>query len=616
MFWDKVSGLYDLFENIYNKSVYRSTGETVAKYIKETDKVLECACGTGAISIYIAPVCSKLFASDYSTGMLKQAEKKLKVFNNVELGKVDITDIEAKDDSFDVVVAGNVIHLLPDPQKAMKELARVCKDGGKVIIPTYINGDEGTNKLAVKFLEKLGAGFKRQFDADSYEKFFKEMGYEAAYEIVRGRMSCDIAVIEIRKRKKCDSFYESVTERLIRYAKIDTQSMANTDRIPSTEKQFDLARVLRDELVQCGVSNVWLDEKNCVVYGEVPSNLPKGEGRAVGYITHMDTSPDAPSENVKPWLLKNYDGNDIILNKEKDIVLKVSDYPFITGYVGQDLVLTDGTTLLGGDDKAAIASVMTFCEYMVSHPEIKHGPIKVAFTPDEEVGGLAENLNIGRFGAEVAYTLDGDHAGFYSYETFNAIEAQINITGLNVHPGTAKGIMVNAIEIGTKFIEMLPEFEKPQYTEGREGFYHPHGFFGNVEKAQVLCLIRDHDENHFEERKEYIRKCVDELNALYGGNRVELVFANGYSSMKKAVEKVPFMIENLTRAISECGLTPTELAFRGGTDGSAISQRGLPCPNLSAGYENGHSRFEFVSVQTMCKNVEILIKLSEIYAGE
>lgn len=201
MFWDKVSGLYDLFENIYNKSVYQSTGEAVAKYIKNTDKVLECACGTGAISIYIAPVCKKIFATDYSVGMLKQARKKLKAFDNVELLKVDITSIKAKDDSFDVVVAGNVIHLLPDPQIAMKELTRVCKDGGKLIIPTYINGDEGTNKLAVKFLEKLGASFKRQFDSVSYERFFEEMGFEnVTYEIVRGRMSCDIAVIEVRKK--------------------------------------------------------------------------------------------------------------------------------------------------------------------------------------------------------------------------------------------------------------------------------------------------------------------------------------------------------------------------------------------------------------------------------
>ncbi len=409
------------------------------------------------------------------------------------------------------------------------------------------------------------------------------------------------------------NFEEKVAERLIRYAKIDTGSLPNVADVPSTQKQFDLARVLYNELKEIGAENVWLDEKYCVVYGDIPSNLKGKEGISVGLITHMDTSPDAPSENIKPWLLKNYDGSDIVLNKEKDIVLKVSDYPFVTGYKGQDLILTDGTTLLGGDDKAAIASVMTFAEYLLLHKEIEHGPIKLAFTPDEEVGGLSCNLDLERFGADVAYTLDGDHAGYYSYETFNATEAQLFITGLNVHPGTAKGIMVNAIEIGTEFINMLPQLERPRYTEGREGYFHPHHIKGNVEHAEVFCLIRDHDEARFEERKQYIRKCVEELNEEYGEDRVKLVFANGYYSMKKVVDKVPFMIDYLKQAISDCGLTPTELAFRGGTDGSAISQRGLPCPNLSAGYENGHSRFEFVSVQTMSKNVEILLRLSDIY---
>ena len=407
---------------------------------------------------------------------------------------------------------------------------------------------------------------------------------------------------------------EKVTERLIRYAKIDTQSKANVKEVPSTKKQFDLAYMLRDELVKIGAENVWLDETNCVVYGEIPSNLEGKEGMAVGLIAHMDTSPDAPSENIKPWVLKNYDGKDIVLNKERGIVLKTSDYTFMDKYIGQDLVLTDGTTLLGGDDKAAIASVMTFAEYLISHKEIKHGPVKLAFTPDEEVGGLACNLDLERFGAEVAYTLDGDHAGYFSYETFNAIEAQLDITGLNVHPGTAKGIMKNALEIGCKFISMLPDLERPEHTEGREGFYHPHYMEGNVEHANVLCLIRDHSEERFNERKAYVEKCVEKLNEIYGEGTVKLTFANGYFSMKKAVDKVPFMIDFLKKAISDSGITPTELAFRGGTDGSAISQRGLPCPNLSAGYENGHSRFEFVSVQTMAKNVAILLKLIEEYS--
>ena len=326
--------------------------------------------------------------------------------------------------------------------------------------------------------------------------------------------------------------------------------------------------------------------------------------------------PDAPGANVKPWVLEDYDGKDIVLNAGEQIIMKVSDYPFLPSYKGQNLVLTDGTTLLGGDDKAAIAALVTAAEYLAAHPEIPHGPFKMAFTPDEEVGGLACNLDLERFGAQVAYTLDGDHAGYYSFETFNAIEGQLFIHGLNVHPGTAKDIMVNAVEIGARFISMLPEQERPQHTEGRQGFYHPHGFSGNVEEATVLCLIRDHDEEQFEARKRFLASCVEELNRIYGEGRVELKWANGYYSMKKQVEKVPFMIDYLTQAIRDCGLTPTCLAFRGGTDGSAISQRGLPCPNLSAGYENGHSRFEFVAIDTMEKNVQILIRLAQIYGQQ
>lgn len=407
-------------------------------------------------------------------------------------------------------------------------------------------------------------------------------------------------------------FYEKTAERLLRYAKIDTQSAANVARVPTTEKQFDLARMLRDELQTMGADDVWLDEASCIVYASIPSTLPNGGGMSVGYVVHMDTSPDAPGADVKPWLLENYDGGDIVLNAEKQIVMRVCDYPFLADYRGQSLILTDGTTLLGGDDKAAIASLMTAAEYLLAHSEIPHGPFRMAFTPDEEVGGLACNLDLKRFGAEVAYTIDGDHAGYYSYETFNAIEAQLFIHGLNVHPGTAKGIMVNAVEIGAQFLAMLPQAERPQHTEGREGFYHPHSFAGSVEEATVLCLIRDHDEAQFDARKQFVTDCVAELNRLYG-NRIELKWSNGYFSMKKQVERVPFMIDYLTQAIRDNGLTPTCLAFRGGTDGSAISQRGLPCPNLSAGYENGHSRFEFVSVQTMEKNVQILIRLAEIY---
>lgn len=289
--------------------------------------------------------------------------------------------------------------------------------------------------------------------------------------------------------------------------------------------------------------------------------------------------------------------------------MRDSDYPHLKNYIGQDLVLTDGTTLLGADDKAAIAAIMTMAEYLILHPEVKHGPVHVAFTPDEEVSRLAENLDLNRFGAQIAYTVDGDYVGYYSYETFNGTEAQLSIHGLNVHPGTAKDIMINAVEIASEFIDMLPKMERPYNTSGREGYFHPYDISGTVEAVTLLCLIRDHDEERFEERKEYVRKCVEKLNKTYGEGRVELKFDNSYKSMKKVVEPVFYMIDELKQAFTDCGIEPTCLAFRGGTDGANISQRGLPCPNISAGYENAHSRFEFVTLQAMEKNVEVLVQV-------
>ena len=411
-------------------------------------------------------------------------------------------------------------------------------------------------------------------------------------------------------------FHDKVRDRLIRYARIDTQSLPNTGKVVSTEKQYDLARVLRDELLEIGVSDVWLDEEHCVVYGTLPSNLQEGKGRSVGYVAHMDTAPDASGTEVKPWVLENYDGGDIVLNKEQNIVMRTADYPNLLGYIGQDLVLTDGTTLLGGDDKAALAALVTAAEYAVQHPEFKHGPVQIAFTPDEEVAGLAKDLDLERFGAETAYTIDGDYLGVYSYETFNATEAQLTIRGLAVHPGTAKGILINAAEIACEFVGMLPKMDRPEYTEGREGYYFPHTIQGGVEHAMVHCLIRDFDDVNFRMRRNYIERCVEALNNKYGEGTVSVIFTNGYLSMKHEVDKVPHTVEYLKRAIQDCGVEPRVSAFRGGTDGSALSQRGLPTPNLSAGYENAHGRFEYVSVQAMEKNVEILLRLWEIYGEE
>ena len=410
-------------------------------------------------------------------------------------------------------------------------------------------------------------------------------------------------------------FYEKVKERMIRYAKVDTQSDHYGTKTPTTEKQFDLARMLYAELVSIGASEAYLDETACVVYGKIPSNMPDGDGKPFGLVTHMDTAPDAPGANVKPWVLENYDGGEILLNAEKGIVMSPKEFPRLKNYVGQDLVLTDGTTLLGGDDKAAIASVMTLAEHLLSHPEIPHGPVSLAFTPDEEVGGLAKDLDFDRFGAKVAYTLDGDHLGYYMDETFNASEATLEVKGLSVHPATAKGIMVNAADVAGEFLAMLPRFEKPRYTAWREGFFHVIAVNADVEHAKVVLIIRDHDRTQFEHREAYLHKCADALKAEYGEDRVSLSIEQSYRNMKEYVDRCPYLIENLTAAIRMAGIEPKTEPFRGGTDGSALSARGLPCPNLSAGYENAHGRFEYVPIPSMEKNVEILLHLCGLFGN-
>ena len=408
-------------------------------------------------------------------------------------------------------------------------------------------------------------------------------------------------------------FYDSVRERFIRYASIDTQSANGVSDTPTTRRQFDLAEMLRDELLEIGVSDVFLDERCCVVYGVIPSNT--GSGMPIGYIAHMDTATEAPGGPVRPQVIEDYDGGDILLNPEKDIWMRRSDFPSLGMYVGEDLICSDGTTLLGGDDKASIASIMTMAEYYVSHPDVKHGTIAIAFTPDEEVGGLAKDLDLGRFAAKIAYTLDGDHLGYYEYETFNASRADITVKGRAVHPGTAKGIMVNSIDVAQEFLASLPAYEKPQYTDGREGFFYVTGISGSCEQTDLQVIIRDHDPVQFENREHYLAIVTEELNRKYPEGTVTLSITEQYRSMKEVIDKVPFMVDNLKRAISDCGIEPVCIPFRGGTDGSALSQRGLPCPNLSAGYENAHGRFEYVPIINMEKNVEILLRLNELYSA-
>lgn len=410
------------------------------------------------------------------------------------------------------------------------------------------------------------------------------------------------------------NFYEAVRDRFIRYVQVDTQSQAGSPTAPSTSKQMDLGRLLAEELRALGVKNVELTE-HCLVYGTIPSTLPGGKGISIGFSAHMDTSPDSEGANVKPWVLTDYQGGEVVLNRELGITMDPAEHPTLRKYVGKDLVFTDGTTLLGGDDKAAIAAIVTMAEYYCQHPEVPHGPIQICFGPDEEVGRGTENFSIERFGADLAYTVDGDGLGGICSETFNAAEAQLTIRGLSVHPGTAKGIMKNAVEIGAEFMDMLPALERPQSTEGREGYYHPFVFQGSVESAFLRCIVRDHNRARYEERMAYIRKCVEELNARYGEGTVALQFVNIYYNLGEVVDRVPFMVDYARQAIIDCGVEPFTVAMRGGTDGAWISQMGLPCPNITAGYENAHGHYEYVCIQSMAKNVEIFLRLIEIYSG-
>ena len=409
--------------------------------------------------------------------------------------------------------------------------------------------------------------------------------------------------------------YEQTAERLMRYARVDTQSQPYSGKWPTTDKQRNLAIMLRDELAAMGVPYVRFDEENCVLYAAIPSNLPPGEGPAVAFITHMDTAPDASGTDVKPWILENYDGGDIVLNREKSIVMKAADYANLRQYIGQDLILTDGTTLLGGDDKASIAAVMTLAAWYSAHPEEPHAAIDLVFTPDEEVGGLAKDVDLSSLTAKVAYTLDGDHLGWYEDETFYASEAKLTMEGRSVHTGTAKGIMINAADIAGEFLAMLPSREKPQYTSGAEGFYHVISCSAACEHAEVRLIIRDFDKDGFRAREDHLRKCAERLAETYGKDRVALTIHHQYSNMKEVLQQVPWLTETLCQAIRDSGLEPVCEPFRGGTDGAALTFRGLPCPNLSAGYENAHGRFEYVPIQSMVRNVEILRRLCAAFAA-
>ena len=405
----------------------------------------------------------------------------------------------------------------------------------------------------------------------------------------------------------------NVVDRFIKYVKIDTQSDENSNQTPSTLKQFNLAKEIERELIEMGMTDVSLDN-NCYLMATLPANSEK-HIPTIGFIAHFDTSPDMSGENVKPHIVKQYTGNDIVLNEEQHIVLSPHDFPELLDHIGEDLIVTDGTTLLGADDKAGIAEIITAMQYFLDHPEIKHGKVRIAFTPDEEIGRGADKFDVQKFGAEWGYTVDGGEVGELEYENFNAASAKITIQGRNVHPGYAKNKMINALHVANELINLLPANERPEFTEGYEGFFHLTSLNGTVDEAVVSFIIRDHDRNRFEERKKIMLDAVSFLNERYS-NRLKLELRDQYFNMREKVEPVKYVIDYAFRAMQNVGVTPRVKPIRGGTDGARLSFMGLPCPNIFAGGLNFHGRYEFIPVQSLEKATQVIEKIVEIVAEE
>ncbi len=407
---------------------------------------------------------------------------------------------------------------------------------------------------------------------------------------------------------------QSVIERFLRYIKIDTQSAHKSATYPSTDKQFDLLRLLVDELLELGLKDASMDQYGYVT-ATLPANIDKPGVPVVGFLAHVDTSPDLSGENVNPQFVENYDGDIITLNAEQGITMSPEEFPDLKLYVGKTLITTDGTTLLGADDKAGVAEIMAAIETLIEHPEIKHGTIKVGFTPDEEVGAGVDYFDVAAFGADFAYTIDAGEVGQVQYENFNAAGAELIIHGRNVHPGTSKMKMRNAFLIGMELNDLLPVFERPEYTEGYEGFYHLFQFGGSVEEATMTYIIRDHDRAKFEAKKALMVEAVDYINAKYGDAVIELNLEDSYYNMREKIEPRPEIMDCAIKAIEAVGLTPKIDPLRGGTDGSRLSYMGLPTPNLFTGGHYAHGKYEFVPTFAMEKAVEVLVKIAELVAG-
>lgn len=400
-------------------------------------------------------------------------------------------------------------------------------------------------------------------------------------------------------------------DRFLKYVSFDTQSDEESATFPSTDKQLVLLNFLADEMRSLGMTDVTVDKYGYAM-GTIPASNGCDNAPVIGFIAHVDTSPDMSGKDVKPHIIESYDGSDIQLNGS--LTMKVSDFPELKNFVGHTLVHTDGTTLLGADDKAGCAEIMTAAEYLMSHPEIKHGKIRVGFTPDEEVGRGVDYFDVQAFGADFAYTMDGSAEGELEYENFNAAAATIEIQGRNVHPGYAKNKMINAIQVACELNALLPTVERPEHTEGYEGFYHCVGFNGTVENAKISYIIRDHCSEKFEQKKVYMWSCVDLLQKRYGENVLKLTLKDQYFNMRKMVEPHPHVIEKAKEAMQMADVTPIVKPIRGGTDGARLSFMGLPCPNIFAGGMNFHGKFEYCSLNTMQKAVKVIVNLAELWA--
>ena len=400
-------------------------------------------------------------------------------------------------------------------------------------------------------------------------------------------------------------------ERFLKYVAINTRSDENSETFPSTAVQWDLLNALVEEMKLLGLEDVTIDKYGYAM-GTIPATKGKENAPVIGFLAHVDTAPDMSGENVRPRIIENYDGEDIVLNNA--LTMKVAEFPELKRFIGHTLIHTDGTTLLGADDKAGVAEIMTAAEYLMAHPEIEHGKIRIGFTPDEEIGRGVDFFDVKAFGADFAYTMDGGYEGELEYENFNAASAKIAIQGRNVHPGYAKNKMINAIEVACELNNMVPAIERPQYTEGYEGFYHCIGLNGTVENATISYIIRDHDAEKFEQKKVWMWDIVGMLNKKYGQGTLTLTLKDQYYNMRKMVEPHPQVIDNALAAMRDADVEPLVRPIRGGTDGARLSFMGLPCPNIFAGGMNFHGKFEYCSLNSMEKAVKVIINIAKRWA--